>query len=875
MKKLLAPAIAVAVVGALYLLPVSAVAAGSVLTVQGTADDSGTAPCTSSGTGSYSCPSLRDAIDFADAGSAGTDPTIALGSGTYGLNSDNGPGGPLAVTAAMTITGGGASATTIDQMGFGAVITVTGVSSALTLNGLEVTGGDAIGGGTTTGAGIGSAAPLTLDSVTVTNNDDTSGGSGMAAGAGIYASDGLTISNSTVSTNYAHGALGGAAGAGGEAIGAGIWASSLTMSNTTVTGNDGYGGSGGDSSSSAAAGAGGAAVGAGIFVSGPGTITGSTITGNEAAGGLGGTSTGTGAGGAGGMGAGAGVAGGSITLDTTQVATNVAAGGNGGAAAAAGVAGGAGGVAEGGGVFAYLTAAAQPASTISQSTIDQNQMRAGNGGSDPSGPGGDAGGADGGGVADGQLGTTGSGVPLRITADTITANTEDNGHPGTGSTAGLAVDVLGGGIAALEGATLGVVNSTVYQNGTGAATGSSSDGDGVAGDGTGTTVTLANDTIDANYNSTTTPVANEHGTGLFAGDSATVELQDTIIADGAPSTAAPCGTVDSGAFSDAGHNLEGSSPSTCGLSASNGDVIGESPQLPSAGLSSNGGPTQTLAPASGSPVIGAGGACTDLTLSPPAALTVDQRGEPRTSVCTIGALQTEAPSVTGAPSLSGSTSVGSTLTCSTGTFKATGDGPLSSSGQVGALTTSIGWLLNGAPISGATGGSYTVATADQGSSISCQETATGAYGTASAKSNALAIPAPSVTALTQSHARWREAGKKGKHEPPIGTTFTVTLSEAASVTFVFTEAVTGRKVKVKGRAECIAATKHNSHKPHCTLKVPAGAMTVAGRAGANAIAFDGKVGPHKLKSGRYSVTVTAVVAGKRSNTKTLSFKIVT
>jgi hypothetical protein len=134
------------------------------------------------------------------------------------------------------------------------------------------------------------------------------------------------------------------------------------------------------------------------------------------------------------------------------------------------------------------------------------------------------------------------------------------------------------------------------------------------------------------------------------------------------------------------------------------------------------------------------------------------------------------------------------------------------------------------------------------------------------------VLAPVLSAFSQSHRIWRERGRPGRHAPPVGTTFLFTLSQAASVTFSFTEKVAGRRVK--GR--CMAQTRSNRHKPSCTRTVTAGTFSLAGSAGAYTVAFKGVLsGSRRLAPGTYTLTIVAVnPAGRGSGEQPLSFRIV-
>lgn len=87
------------------------------------------------------------------------------------------------------------------------------------------------------------------------------------------------------------------------------------------------------------------------------------------------------------------------------------------------------------------------------------------------------------------------------------------------------------------------------------------------------------------------------------------------------------------------------------------------------------------------------------------------------------------PANTTAPVISGSLTVGSTLSCTTGTWS---NSPTSYAYQ---------WMRGASNISGATSATYVTVTADGGTSLTCVVTATNAAGSASATSNALSIAA--------------------------------------------------------------------------------------------------------------------------------------
>ncbi len=92
------------------------------------------------------------------------------------------------------------------------------------------------------------------------------------------------------------------------------------------------------------------------------------------------------------------------------------------------------------------------------------------------------------------------------------------------------------------------------------------------------------------------------------------------------------------------------------------------------------------------------------------------------------------PAIAAAPALTGTAVVGSTLTCSQGSW----------SHEPTYLLYQ--WLRSGTVISGQTGGTYTLQTADLGSSVTCSVTAGNGAGAVSATSNAIAVPKPLVVA---------------------------------------------------------------------------------------------------------------------------------
>src|SRR4051812_43246954 len=106
---------------------------------------------------------------------------------------------------------------------------------------------------------------------------------------------------------------------------------------------------------------------------------------------------------------------------------------------------------------------------------------------------------------------------------------------------------------------------------------------------------------------------------------------------------------------------------------------------------------------------------------------------------------------------------------------------------------------------------------------------------------------PRITKVTQSQAVWRVGGKR----QPVGTTFSFTLDQSASVRLGFIRRLHGRKLKM-------------------------GALSRMGHRGKNRVAFQGRLSKKTtLRPGRYTVTFTATNgARRRSATRSLDFTIV-
>ncbi len=132
---------------------------------------------------------------------------------------------------------------------------------------------------------------------------------------------------------------------------------------------------------------------------------------------------------------------------------------------------------------------------------------------------------------------------------------------------------------------------------------------------------------------------------------------------------------------------------------------------------------------------------------------------------------------------------------------------------------------------------------------------------------------PTLSALGQSASKWRRGHQQAKiSRAPLGTTFSFTLSKAATVKLAFTQKASGRKV----RGACKAPNPSNASKRQCVRTILAGALSLSGHAGLNKLRFQGLLPNGKsLRLGSYNVSLTARDSGGlQSAAHSLSFSIV-
>ncbi len=135
--------------------------------------------------------------------------------------------------------------------------------------------------------------------------------------------------------------------------------------------------------------------------------------------------------------------------------------------------------------------------------------------------------------------------------------------------------------------------------------------------------------------------------------------------------------------------------------------------------------------------------------------------------------------------------------------------------------------------------------------------------------------APLLSAVRQSHSRWREGSKLARvsrrRRAPLGTVFSFTLDQSATVTLRFTQLSPGRR---QG-SRCLAPSRRSAKRRRCNRVVTAATLSLAAHAGLDKLAFQGRVSrSRKLRPGRYTVLIRAANAAGSSATRSLTFSIV-
>lgn len=147
-------------------------------------------------------------------------------------------------------------------------------------------------------------------------------------------------------------------------------------------------------------------------------------------------------------------------------------------------------------------------------------------------------------------------------------------------------------------------------------------------------------------------------------------------------------------------------------------------------------------------------------------------------------------------------------------------------------------------------------------------------------SNPVDSIAPTITKLGLTQSKFAVSTKrtaviakaKKKKSIPTGTTIRLTLSEPASLSIQVLKRTKGKR---SGKL-CVKPSKKLRKKHNCARYANVKTLTRSGKAGAELVAFSGRIGSRKLKPGKYRFAITAMdTAGNRSKTALQSFTIVT
>jgi CSLREA domain-containing protein len=601
-----------------------------------------------------------------------------------------------------------------------------------------------------------------------------------------------------------------------------------SMSGLTITGGNLVGSDGANETMVTPVQDGGGAYGGAINARGTAlTLTLVDIVGNSTTGGKGGNglSPGSGAGhdaGDGGSASSSAIDGtGNVTLDRVTVADNVAHGGNGGNGGNGSGSGDGGVGGKGGPGSGAIGGGSGMVLVVRDSTISGNTGFAGtggHGGNGGAGPGGSGG--DGGRSVRGTGGGIFSNGDVTIVNSTITVNEIHGGTGGDGGSGvfagggngGYAESGLGGGVSLLNAGNTDInghiASSTIANNSVFAGTG------GAGGFGL---VSGADGDVGLAFG------------GNLAVYSDKAEIRDSVIVGGVASSASSTNCdVGGGEVTSHGYNVE--DKNQCIPTPATGDRHDIDAKL--GPLQENGGPTKTMAPLGGSPIINGGPAVCQGDGTP---LTTDQRGMPRDAACDNGAYEAIAPAVGMRPAVGGSPVTGKTVTCVPGTF--TGDAP---------QTIETAWLRDGQQV--ATGTDYPIPAGDAGHELVCRQTATNAYGSATGDSIGVAVTAAPTPA----------GGNNGGATPTISNLKikpkTLHRRTKAKVTFTLSAParVTFKLCKRKGKK--------------CKRVKKGAPKALQGKQGANRVTLKAK----GLKRGRYRLTATPA-GGKGAR---VSFRVV-
>jgi hypothetical protein len=191
------------------------------------------------------------------------------------------------------------------------------------------------------------------------------------------------------------------------------------------------------------------------------------------------------------------------------------------------------------------------------------------------------------------------------------------------------------------------------------------------------------------------------------------------------------------------------------------------------------------------------------------------------------------------------------------------------------------WNVNGSDIAGASASSYMASAAG---SYACRVTATNQAGSGAQTSagqvvsaTASAVPTKTVirhlgetnSVFAVARSSTPLSGFTARHEKR-GTVFSFLLDQPARVTIAIQSKASGRRV-ARG---CRPDSRRLRKKPRCMRTIAIATLTRTGHAGANRVAFSGRVAGKALKPGRYQAVFIASDQAGASQPETLGFRVV-
>jgi hypothetical protein len=218
----------------------------------------------------------------------------------------------------------------------------------------------------------------------------------------------------------------------------------------------------------------------------------------------------------------------------------------------------------------------------------------------------------------------------------------------------------------------------------------------------------------------------------------------------------------------------------------------------------------------------------------------------------------QAPAFTAGPTLGGTAAVGSTLTCSPGTW--TND----------PTSVTYAWQRGGAAIAGQAGGTYLVTSTDQGASLTCVVTIANEAGSVSATSNAITIPVPiggTGSGTTTSTGSGSTKTSTPKAKPATGPSTATAKGGTVTLTLKC-----GGEVACKGSLKLVYEEKTKKNGKTTVKKITVGSASfqvAAGKSKATKVKLTGQGKALLAEAGKKGLKVKLGGSGIKARTLTL------